>query len=159
MTTGLLSPYVIKSARGKSRVNAVTVVQIDNKGEDENNIGFATSTDGVTWSRHTQNPVLTVGPSGQWDSALVHEQWVMKQGNEYKMWYSGASCYPNGTIQSYSIGYATSAEGTQWTKYSGNPVLTAGSSGSWDDKQGMATNCSPNRVRLHHVPSRSIKAA
>jgi hypothetical protein len=43
------------------------------------------------------------------------------------MWYSA------GKTLEYRIGYATSEDGSQWTKYQANPVLEPGSAGSWDD--------------------------
>lgn len=99
------------------------------------NIGLATSNDGISWTRYSQNPVLQVGYSGQWDSGSVNEAWVIQQGGQYKMWYSGQR-YNTMThkILAYSIGYATSPDGINWAKYSGNPVFTVGTSGSWDDK-------------------------
>lgn len=104
------------------------------------NIGLATSSDGITWARYASdpnfapNPVLTVGSSGNWDSDSVDESWVIKEGGQYKMWYSGQHWNPDGSIQTWTIGYATSPDGIHWTKYSGNPVLTPGTSGSFDDK-------------------------
>lgn len=96
------------------------------------NIGLATSTDGVSWVRHQGNPVLKVGTPGTWDSQSVNTPWVIREGNEYKMWYTGGQ-----RVGQYdffqAIGYATSPDGTNWTKYSGNPVLTKGSAGGFDD--------------------------
>jgi predicted GH43/DUF377 family glycosyl hydrolase len=101
-------------------------------------IGLATSSDGVSWTRYAQNPVLTEGASGEWDHGSVNEAWVIYEGGLFKMWYSGETL--TGTnpytaqIATYQIGYATSTDGIHWTKYFGNPVLTTGPSGSWDDK-------------------------
>ena len=45
-------------------------------------IGYATSPDGVTWTKYGGNPVLDLGPSGEWDDHfvlagkyLVHYAW------------------------------------------------------------------------------------
>lgn len=85
---------------------------------DENiRIGYATSTDGESWTRFGSNPVLDVGPSS-WDSFQVSSPSVVFDGSKYCMWYSG----DNG----YDVGYATSSDGITWTKYSGNPVFTSG---------------------------------
>ena len=43
------------------------------------------------------------------------------------MWYIGS----DGEID--AVGYATSPDGTTWTKYAGNPVMSAGPAGSFDD--------------------------
>jgi len=101
-------------------------------------IGLATSSDGVSWTRYAQNPVLTEGTSGEWDRGSVNEVWVIYDGGLFKMWYSGETLTSTNLsiaqIATYQIGYATSADGIHWTKYSGNPVLTTGPKGSWDDK-------------------------
>jgi sucrose-6-phosphate hydrolase SacC (GH32 family) len=39
------------------------------------------------------------------------------------------------SLQIYQIGLATSTDGINWTRYSGNPILQPGSSGAWDEKQ------------------------
>jgi predicted GH43/DUF377 family glycosyl hydrolase len=73
------------------------------------------------------NLVLDDGTSGEWDANGVENACVIQDGAEYKMWYSGY----NGSH--YQIGLATSSDGFMWTKHPGNPVLTAGSSGRFDE--------------------------
>ena len=88
------------------------------------NIGLATSSDGISWTRYSQNPVLAIGASGQWDSGSVNEAWIMQQGGQFKMWYTGQTLSAStGNILSSAIGYATSSDGIHWTKYSGNPLI------------------------------------
>jgi len=88
------------------------------------NIGLATSSDGVSWVKHPA-PVLRVGDVGEWDSALVANPSVIKDGSTYKMWYQG------GDGLTTKIGYATSNDGVTWLKHTG-PVLERGPSGFWD---------------------------
>ncbi|UCG68184.1 MAG: hypothetical protein JSV09_10200 [Thermoplasmata archaeon] len=90
-------------------------------------IGYATSPDGVTWTKYGGNPVLDLGPPDSWDDANLDYVAVLFNGTGYQMWYSG----DDGLI--INIGYATSPDGITWTKYPSNPVLTIGISGSWDD--------------------------
>lgn len=78
-------------------------------------IGYATSTNGITWIKYAGNPVLT-GTPGQWDGIIAMWLSVLKNGNVYEMWYTGEK----------GIGRATSTDGIHWTKYAGNPVLTTG---------------------------------
>ena len=90
-------------------------------------IGYATSPDGIAWTKHPGNPVLDLGTAGTWDEKQVTTPHVIKDGTTYKMWYTGMDNDSN-----YGLGYATSPDGIAWTKYNGNPVLTPGASGAWD---------------------------
>lgn len=90
-------------------------------------IGYATSTDGATWTKYSGNPVLTIGASTAWDGGGVGAPSVIKDGGTYKMWFGGRD-----TKKWWQIGYATSTDGITWTKYSSNPVVTYGYSGTWN---------------------------
>ena len=90
-----------------------------------NKIGYAHSTDGIHWTKHSENPVLSTGSN--WDSYYVYSPTVIKEESTYKMWYVG---YAGGTIA--AVGHATSSNGINWTKYADNPVLSRGASGEWD---------------------------
>jgi len=90
-------------------------------------IGYATSPDGITWTKYEDNPVLDLGAPGEWDDLLVGDPFVLFEDGTYKMWYSGQNG-PNDRT-----GYATSPDGITWTRYAGNPVLNLGESGEWDD--------------------------
>jgi len=99
-------------------------------------IGLATSYNTVNWTKYPGNPVMDVGTG--WQSNMVGGPSVIKDGlYSYKMWYTGANVSNLG-----QIGYATSTNGTSWTKYGGgvSPVLAVGSSGSWDEN-GVLTPC------------------
>jgi predicted GH43/DUF377 family glycosyl hydrolase len=111
---------------------------LGNSGPGTDLIGYATSTDGFTWNRPVvglisfggntnNNIVLDQGSPGDFDAGGVYAPHVIKDGNLYKMWYTGW----DGRGE---IGYATSSDGLNWVKYSGNPVLRVGSSGEWDDQ-------------------------
>lgn len=81
-------------------------------------IGYAKSTDGIHWVRQSVKPVLE--SSLPWEGVAVMCPDVLwdKDENKWKMWYSAGTQYePN------AIGYATSADGMIWEKYSSNPVL------------------------------------
>ncbi|MGL5890688.1 MAG: T9SS type A sorting domain-containing protein [Bacteroidia bacterium] len=96
--------------------------------DGKGNIGYATSVDGINWTKYP-NPVLVAGVGNSPDSAVVAEPSVIKIGNTYHMWYSMINSW---AIENFSVGYATSADGINWTKYSGNPVLPLGGLGTWD---------------------------
>jgi predicted GH43/DUF377 family glycosyl hydrolase len=102
-------------------------------------IGLATSTDGINWTRYSGNPILQPGSSGAWDEKQVLDPSLVidldaPPEERYKMWYNGYD--RNDRI---AIGLAISADGLNWTKYSGNPVITPGASGTWDDTPYLYT--------------------
>jgi beta-1,2-mannobiose phosphorylase / 1,2-beta-oligomannan phosphorylase len=94
-------------------------------------IGYATSLDGILWEPYVNNPVLNVGDANSYEETSVTEHCVIYDGSTFHMWYSGI----NNTVSPWreAIGYATSPDGINWTKYSDQPVLDKGPSGSWDD--------------------------
>jgi N-acetylneuraminic acid mutarotase len=92
-------------------------------------IGYANSSDGISWTKYEGNPVLTPGGNGGWDDWNVFSPTVVKDGSTYKMWYVAQ----DSQYSPLRIGYANSSDGISWTKYEGNPVLTPGGNGGWDD--------------------------
>lgn len=90
-------------------------------------IGYATSADGINWTKYPKNPVLEPGAFGEWDAGGIGEPTVIRVGTDYYMYYMR-------TTGHHGIGLATSSDGINWTKDSDNPVLTAGPKGSWDDE-------------------------
>jgi len=84
-------------------------------------VGYATSPDGLTWTKYPGNPILDAGAPGDWDEGGLEAPLVIQESpTSYKMWYSGFG------PDDCAIGYATSSDGISWTKYAGNPVLTPG---------------------------------
>ena len=85
-----------------------------------NDIGHATSSDGLIWEMDPWNPVLIRGLDGEWDSETVMEAAVIHDGTEFRMWYAGW----DGNLA--GVGYATSDDGSTWTRPGSeeeNPVL------------------------------------
>ena len=82
-------------------------------------IGYATSTNGITWTKYASNPVIT-GTLGSWDENVLTGD-VVFDGTIYRIWYWGFDTLAGGY---YAIGYATSTNGITWTKYVGNPIIT-----------------------------------
>ncbi|MBI4430003.1 MAG: hypothetical protein HY562_12895, partial [Ignavibacteriales bacterium] len=93
-------------------------------------IGYATSLDGIEWKKEAL-PVLNKGPLA-WDAGSVIHASVLgpDEAGAFKMWYWGMGS----TFTQMQIGYATATDAKTWTKH-GDPVLTIGSSGSWDDNR------------------------
>ncbi len=91
-------------------------------------IGYATSPDGIAWTKNAENPVLDIGLPGSWDGSAVSRATVVYNESVYHMWYFGTD-----TSGVYRLGYATSPDGIVWTKYINNPVMDVGLPGRWDD--------------------------
>ena len=52
-------------------------------------IGFAASTDGLSWHKHPANPVLRPDPQRAWESHYVTSQSVMRlPDGSYRIWYA-----------------------------------------------------------------------
>ncbi len=68
----------------------------------EGSIGFATSPDGIDWTKSIHNPVLSPGPE-EWDNWAIGTHCIIRDGDFYKMWYYGLT---NGSLND-KIGYAT----------------------------------------------------
>ena len=84
-------------------------------------IGYATSTDGIAWTKYTRGGALPVavldhGAAGSADSFSAADPSVLKDGSTWKMWYTGDDSSKK------RIAYATSADGVTWTK--GGKVLS-----------------------------------
>ena len=94
---------------------------------EPNAIGYATSPDGLRWSRHGQNPVFRPDPKSRWEKDRVTACQVVKQGDWYVMFYIGFR--DQHTAQ---IGLARSRDGiTRWRRHAANPIIRPGA-GKWD---------------------------
>lgn len=91
-------------------------------------IGLATSPDGYTWTKSDRNPVFERGSAGSWESVFVGFPQVTYDGTRYRMWYGGY----DGAVS--RTGFATSPDGLVWTRHPGNPILSPGPAGQWDDR-------------------------
>ena len=89
-------------------------------------IGYATSPDGIHWTKYPGNPVIRV--TEPWEGRNIEGQSVLKTASGYKMWY--ASYHPR--QDQASIGYATSPDGIHWDKHPQNPIFVPDQPGRWD---------------------------
>ncbi|HEY3254181.1 MAG TPA: hypothetical protein VGJ91_09545 [Polyangiaceae bacterium] len=107
------------------------------------NIGYATSADGLTWTKHGA-PVLMVGASGSFDDDETAEPRVFAlSSGGYRMYYTGAN-----QAARKSLGVATSTDGVAWTKRAGNPILD---SNRWGNFWGGAFFQEGNLWHLWHA--------
>jgi len=97
-------------------------------------IGYARSTDGKSWQRMSDKPVLSADVP--WEKVAVmcpHVIWDA-EAKSFRMWYSGGEQY-----EPDAIGYATSPDGLTWTKHAANPVFAADAKSPWE--QHKVTAC------------------
>lgn len=90
-------------------------------------IGYATSADGRTWSRMSDQPV--VSPEEPWEKVAVmcpHVIWD-EEAKQFQMWYSGGEQY-----EPDAIGFATSQDGLHWAKRDDNPVFKSDLDSEWE---------------------------
>lgn len=98
---------------------------------DDFYVGLATSSDGVSWKKYNDpktgehpyresDPVLVTGDEGDWDGAFVWMANVSYLNGLFMMYYAGAGGPSREELK--SIGYATSKDGINWTKYTENPI-------------------------------------
>ena len=111
---------------------------------DNNQIGHAISSDGITWTKDSANPVLSFINAGPWDNQEIIHPSVIWENGTFKIWYNG---YGNGTQR---ILYATSPNGTNWLRYYTHPILAPGTTGSWDDNE-LGPLCVIHVYNVYHM--------
>jgi predicted GH43/DUF377 family glycosyl hydrolase len=151
-------------------------------GTDENNkrrIGYATSPDGINWTRYKNNRcttnskgsgcVLNVGNKMSWDTDHIYGMSVVAdyaapESSRYKMWYTGANNVMALKNGKWRTGYAFSSDGEHWIKFNGNKcqsntistgcVFDTGAPGSWDEVVAAAPSV---MIDLDTSPSERYK--
>lgn len=89
-------------------------------------IGYATSKDGLVWEKFSGNPVFKNDPNNSWEQAKVTACQVIKEKNEYLMFYIGFR-----DIDYAQIGIARSKNGiSNWERHPKNPIISPGK--GWD---------------------------
>lgn len=105
-------------------------------------IGYATSINGLNWTRPINHPVITRGSYNSWDDYSVAIGAVMYENNQYKLYYSGVSHNQNS-----GVGLAFSSDGINWTKDPQNPFFRKDQTANgW----GNSNIAYPNVVRVNN---------
>ncbi|MCH9030239.1 MAG: hypothetical protein IH819_11685, partial [Bacteroidetes bacterium] len=110
---------------------------------------YAESNDGISWDKPINEPVLSPGHQGSWDSWAVHPGAILKDGGIYKMYYSGWA----ETYGQWDIGLATSIDGINWEKFP-QPILY-GTSG-WEFQIGASSIIKYNEVYYLYYYGRNL---
>ncbi len=85
-------------------------------------IGLATSTDGVSFTKSSSNPIL----SPQSGESAYAKPYVYHDGSKFYMYYSVWDGF------GFHLNLATSTDATNWTRYANNPIMNHGGSSSWN---------------------------
>ena len=82
--------------------------------------GYATSQDGINWTRASDRPVIIHGEPGAWNEERIGGLDVVKVDGLYYLYYAATKIKPFRR----QIGCATSADGLNWAECPGNPLLS-----------------------------------
>ena len=83
--------------------------------------GYATSSDGIHWTRALADPVITHGALGMWNEERIGPQDVVKVDGVYYLYYSATTLLPDFERQ---IGCAASLDGIRWQDCPDNPIYS-----------------------------------
>jgi len=94
---------------------------------EPNAIGYATSPDGLVWTKHENNPVFAADKTIPWEQDRVAGAQVERHGDWYLIFYIGYR-----DIDHAQIGLARSKDGiANWERHPENPIVRSGT-GNWD---------------------------
>ena len=89
---------------------------------EPNAIGYATSQDGLKWTKHENNPIFQPDPKNAWEKDRVTACQVISQGDWHLMFYIGFR-----DVDHAQIGLARSRDGiTGWQRHPANPIIRPG---------------------------------
>lgn len=74
----------------------------------------------VDFVPYAHNPVFRGTGTDTWDKQIRERGYILKEGNTYKMWYTG---YDGVDTSVKYLGYAISDDGIHWKRYPGNPIF------------------------------------
>ncbi len=73
----------------------------------------------VQFQPHPANPLFTGTGRSTWDELIRERGFILKDGNEYRLYYTGYRKGPGATMH---LGLATSRDGVHWKRYPHNPI-------------------------------------
>jgi len=103
------------------------MIYTGNAGRLNAKFGIARSTDKITWTKSSDNPILR--NDATWESYGLYYPYLVVDNKEglYRLWYTGcqnlAPTYPFGIGYAYCPLTSDPMVRANWTKYAGNPIL------------------------------------
>ncbi len=71
------------------------------------------------WKQSPQQPVFTAGQGDAWDSHIRERGWILREGNQWRLWYTGYSDPQTGLRM---LGHAVSNDGIHWRRSPKEPL-------------------------------------
>lgn len=99
-------------------------------------IGLATSSDGLTFTKHASNPVIPVTLAHFWENTHTFDPHVFYRNGKWYMGYTGGTSHRTPPIVfTYfeQVGIAYSDDGVTWRRSKYNPWIEWGGSGAFDE--------------------------
>lgn len=90
-------------------------------------IGFATSLDGINWTKYSSNPVLSPKVNDPWEKE-IGEPSVIYINDSYTMWFASLNFTQK---ESFRISRTTSLDGISWTPHQ---IIFTKSSAVWESE-------------------------
>ncbi len=123
-------------------------------------VGLATSSDGLNWSKFSDSPVISNGGSQSWASFRELPATLMLDNGVYKLWFNG----DNSNLSSdpgykSGFGYATSTDGINWSFDANNPIrveLNSPSGNGIDLDEVVKLNGQYIAYYVNHNPSGDV---
>jgi beta-1,2-mannobiose phosphorylase / 1,2-beta-oligomannan phosphorylase len=76
----------------------------------------------VTFHPIEDNPIFQGRGKGHWDEHIRERGWILRNEDNWQMWFTGFEGGGGNNGPNLKLGYATSSDGLHWKRYSGNPV-------------------------------------
>jgi len=101
-------------------------------------IGYATSPDGLRWTRAQAWPVLSAAMPWEKKSVMSPDVLYDPATRHFRLWYSAGDQY-----EPDAIGYATSWDGIHWDRDPADPIFRASGAEHWDGYKVTAVDVEP----------------
>jgi beta-1,2-mannobiose phosphorylase / 1,2-beta-oligomannan phosphorylase len=77
----------------------------------------------VEFGPASEKPLLAGTDAQHWDKQVRERGWIMREDDQWHLWYTG---YNDELSKDRFLGYATSPDGLNWTRWPGNPLTKQG---------------------------------
>jgi hypothetical protein len=129
---GIHAPFVLFD--GQTFRMWYSAWRADAQGSATWSINYASSSDGMAWTKEAANPLMVEQRDGRWDATHISEPSVLWNGALFEMWYNGGSERTATGGHGLRIGYASATNGLRWRRRPEDAwVLDVGEPDAWDD--------------------------